>query len=154
VLRQGHPFAKRALTLADYLKLQHVMVSSRRRGRGLVDIALARLGSQADTALRVMHFQPALHVVMGSDMAVTAPLSLASRYEVVRKELPFEVPTLRTVLYWHRNAEHDPANIWMRRQIIEACRHLKPNAQPKHEHGRVKVRGAATRMELAEGNAE
>ena len=108
------------MTLDDYLGLQHVMVSSRRRGRGLVDIALARIGRQADTALRVMHFQSALHVVMGSDMAVAAPLSLASRYEVVRKELPFDVPPLRTVLYWHRNADHDPANIWMRKLIIGA----------------------------------
>jgi DNA-binding transcriptional LysR family regulator len=154
VLRQGHPFAKRAMTLADYLKLQHVMVSSRRRGRGLVDMALSRIGRQAHTTLRVMHFQPALHVVMGSDMAVTAPLSLASRYEVARKELPFDVPTLRTVLYWHRNADHDPANIWMRRQIIEASRHLRPNSPAKRERGRVKVRGAETSAALAEGSAE
>jgi DNA-binding transcriptional LysR family regulator len=152
VLRQGHPFAKRPLTVADYLKLEHVMVSSRRRGRNLVDIALARLGSQANTALRVMHFQSALHVVMGSDMAVTAPLSLAARYEVVRKELPFEVPTLRTMLYWHRNADHDPANIWMRHQIIDASRRLAPNSPAKGEQRRVKVRSAETA--LAEGDAK
>jgi DNA-binding transcriptional LysR family regulator len=138
VLRQGHPFAKGALTLDRYLALDHVMVSSRRRGRGLVDIALARLGRQIDAAMRVAHFQPALHVVMSSDMAVTAPLSLASRYEVVRKELPFEVAPVRTVLYWHRNADHDPANIWMRRQIIEASRRSE---QPtKLRQASVKVR--------------
>lgn len=141
VLRQEHPFAKRTLTLDDYLELQHVMVSSRRRGRGLVDIALARLGRQAETPLRLTHFQPALHVVMGSDMAVTAPLSLASRYEVLRKELPFDVPALRTMLYWHRNADHDPANIWMRRQIVEASRRLVPPSQPTDR--RVKVRATA-----------
>jgi DNA-binding transcriptional LysR family regulator len=154
VLRQGHPFAKRAMTLADYLELQHVMVSSRRRGRGLVDIALARLGRQADTPLRVTHFQSALHVVMGSDMAVTAPLSLASRYEVVRKELPLEVPPLRTVLYWHRNADHDPANIWMRGQIIEASRRLQPGSPAKRTRDRVKVRRAASRILLTEGAAK
>ncbi len=149
VLRQGHPFARRTITLADYLELQHVMVSSRRRGRGLVDIALARIGSQADTPLRVTHFQSALHVVMGSDMAVTVPLSLASRYEVVCKELPFEVPPLRTVLYWHRNADHDPANIWMRRQIVEASRRLRPASPAKQAPGRVKVRRAEGRVEGA-----
>ena len=26
------------------------------------------------------------------------------------------------MLYWHRNADHDPANIWMRKLIIEASR--------------------------------
>lgn len=145
VLRQGHPFARREMTLADYLELQHVMVSSRRRGRGLVDIALARLGRQAETPLRVTHFQSALHVVMGSDMAVTAPLSLAARYEVVRKELPFDVPTLRTVLYWHRNADHDRASIWMRDQIIAASRRLRPDAIARGERSRVKVHGSPGR---------
>lgn len=142
VLRQGHPFAKPAMTLEHYLALDHVMVSSRRRGRGLVDIALARLGKQIEAAMRVAHFQPALHVVMSSDMAVTAPLSLASRYEVVRKELPFEVAPLRTVLYWHRNADHDPANIWMRRQIVEASG--RSDQPAKLRQASVKVRRAAT----------
>lgn len=140
VLRQGHPFAKRALTLDDYLALEHVMVSSRRRGRGLVDIALARIGRQIEAAMRVAHFQPALHVVMASDMAVTVPLALAARYEVVRKKVPFEVAPLRSVLYWHRNADHDPASIWMRRQIVEASRRLKVDAGEKPARGRVKVR--------------
>ena len=79
---------------------------------------------------------------MGSDMAVTAPLSLASRYEVVRKELPFDVPTLRTVLYWHRNADHDPANIWMRKLIIEASRQLRPNS-PRNATGPCQGAGTA-----------
>jgi DNA-binding transcriptional LysR family regulator len=139
VLRQGHPMAKRAMTLDDYLELQHVTVSSRRRGRGIVDLALARIGRQASSALRVMHFQSALHVVMSSDMAVDAPLSLASRYEVVRKELPFEVPPLRTVLYWHRNADHDPANVWMRKLIVAASSGKADSPARSHEY-RVKVR--------------
>src|SRR5215203_1938564 len=82
VLRKGHPFEKRAMTLDDYLALEHVMVSSRRRGRGLIDIALARIGRQPNTVMRVAHSQPALHAVMSSDMAVTVSLSLAARYEV------------------------------------------------------------------------
>lgn len=145
VLRQGHPFAKRAMTLDDYLALEHVMVSSRRRGRGLIDIALARIGRQVDAVMRVAHFQPALHMVMNTDMAVTVPLMLAARYEVVRKKVPFEVAPLRTVLYWHRNAEHDPANVWMRQQIIEATGRLKPEAGEKRASGRLKVREQATR---------
>ena len=143
VLRQGHPFAKRTLTLEDYLALEHVMVSSRRRGRGHVDIALARIGRQANTVMRVAHSQPALHAVMNSDMAVTMSLSLAARYEVIRKKLPFEVAPVRTVLYWHRNADHDPANVWMRRQIVEASRRLRPETPEKRGPGPVRVRERA-----------
>ena len=54
------PMLGTSMTLADYLELQHVMVSSRRRGRGLVDIALARLGKQAETPLRVVEAEEAV----------------------------------------------------------------------------------------------
>jgi DNA-binding transcriptional LysR family regulator len=143
VLRQGHPFAKRAMTLDDYLALEHVMVSSRRRGRGHIDIALARIGRQPNTVMRVAHSQPALHAVMSSDMAVTVSLSLAARYEVIRKKLPFDVAPVRTLLYWHRNADHDPANIWMRQQIVEASRRLRPDAPEKRVPSRIKLRERA-----------
>ena len=122
VLRKGHPLASKMLTLERYLALDHILVSGRRRGRGLVDIALGRLGKQSNTVLRVPHFQPAFHVVMETDMSVSAPLSLARRYDVIIKELPFEPITLDSTLYWHKKADLDPASIWMRNQILAAGR--------------------------------
>jgi DNA-binding transcriptional LysR family regulator len=31
------------------------------------------------------------------------------------------VPTVETHLYWHESTDQDPANRWMREQIIELC---------------------------------
>jgi DNA-binding transcriptional LysR family regulator len=122
VLRKGHPMARGALSLERFLAIDHVTISGRRRGRSFVDIALGRLGRQTNTVLRLPHFQPAFHVVMRTDMALSAPLSLAKRYEVAIKELPFEAPPLRSLLFWHRNADLDPANIWLRAEIAKAIR--------------------------------
>jgi DNA-binding transcriptional LysR family regulator len=32
-----------------------------------------------------------------------------------------DVPTVETHLYWHESTDQDPANRWMREQIIELC---------------------------------
>ncbi|MGH7820175.1 MAG: hypothetical protein ACREQ9_10405 [Candidatus Binatia bacterium] len=40
------------------------------------------------------------------------------------------MPPLDSVLYWHRNAEHDPANVWMRERIVEASRHGRAERLP------------------------
>lgn len=136
VLRKGHPIAAKAMTLERFVALDHVMVSGRRRGKGLVDVALTRLGKQANNVLRVSHFQPAFHVVMETDMTVSAPLSLARRYDVVIKELPFEPITLDSTLYWHKKADLDPASIWMRNQIVAAGRRQRGSSRPKAHSAR------------------
>lgn len=132
VLRRGHPLARRSLDVDALLSVGHVMVSSRRSGRGLVDIALGRLGRQADIHLRLTHFQPAFHVLMSSDLAMSAPLSLARKYDVEIRELPFAVPPLVSLLFWHRNADVDPANLWLRRLIasVSGDRGASPARRP------------------------
>jgi DNA-binding transcriptional LysR family regulator len=122
ILRRDHPMARGRLTLKRYLDMEHVMVSSRRHGRSYTELALARSGEQVNTVLRLQHYQPAFHVVLGSDLALAAPRSLAAWYDVVVRELPFEVAPLDSLLYWHRNADHDPASIWMRDLMAEASR--------------------------------
>ncbi len=122
VLRKSHPLARRRLTMQRYLALDHVTVSSRRRGRSLVDIALQRLGWQARTVLRVSHVEAALHAVMETDMAANVALSTARLYDVAVRELPFDTPPLEQILYWHKNADLDPANVWMREKIVAVSR--------------------------------
>ncbi len=117
VLRKNHPLARRRLTMGRYLALDHVTVSSRRRGRSLVDIALQRLGRQAKTVLRVSHVEAALHTVMETDMVAAVSLSTARLYDVAIRELPFDTPPLEQILYWHKNADLDPANVWLRERI-------------------------------------
>ena len=32
-----------------------------------------------------------------------------------------ELPNVETHLYWHESTEQDPANRWMREQLVELC---------------------------------
>ncbi|MGA7816371.1 LysR family transcriptional regulator, partial [Caballeronia sp.] len=55
MLRQDHPYAKKKLTIDDYLRFGHIHVSSRRQGPGLVDAELNRLGHRRSIQTRVQH---------------------------------------------------------------------------------------------------
>jgi DNA-binding transcriptional LysR family regulator len=121
-LRPGHRHAKGRLSVEQFCALRHIVVSSRRTGRTPVDQAVGRLGARLRPAMRMDHYQPAFHAVMASDFALAAPVSLARRYEVAVRELPFEPPVLDVRLWWRREAGEDRAMEWARARIIEAAR--------------------------------
>jgi DNA-binding transcriptional LysR family regulator len=119
-LRRGHPLAKDKITLDEYMGLTHIHISSRRSGLGHVDLALGRMGIQRKIALRSQHYLMATTVLQSTDMAMTVPERFARRNDLHFVELPIKDMTpLETHLYWHESTDQDPANRWMREQIIE-----------------------------------
>jgi DNA-binding transcriptional LysR family regulator len=126
MVRLDHPFAGPVLSLDDYLAMGHIHVSSRRTGSGHVDAELARLGLRRNIQMRVQHYMAAPLVAMRSDLALTAPVRLLRRYPGRILELPFEVPALEYRCYWHRSADRDQANQWLREQLIRLLREAGP----------------------------
>ena len=120
-LRQGHPLADSKLTLDSYLGMTHIHISSRRNGLGYVDLALGKMGVQRKVALRSQHYLMASQVLQQTDMVMTVPERFARRHQLRYQALPVDVPALETHLYWHESTDQDPANRWMREQIIELC---------------------------------
>jgi DNA-binding transcriptional LysR family regulator len=119
MLRRGHPLAGRALTLESYLALGHIHISSRREGLGHVDAALNRLGKQRNIRMRVQHYMVAPQIALRTDLALTAPLGLIQGIDAVQLELPFALPAMEWHLYWHRSADRDQANAWLRKQLLQ-----------------------------------
>jgi DNA-binding transcriptional LysR family regulator len=117
VMRRGHPQADLAMTLERFIALPQVTISSRRRGKTLVEAALARLGKKANVVMRLPAFHLALEVVKASDLIVTAPHLAVQEHDVVVKDLPLPAPPQEMLLYWHRQADSDPGNLWMRGQL-------------------------------------
>ena len=64
MLRHDHPFARKKLTIDDYLRFGHIHVSSRRQGPGLVDAELNRLGLRRSIQTRVQHYLVAPLIAM------------------------------------------------------------------------------------------
>ncbi len=119
-IRKGHPLAKEKISLDEYLSLSHIHISSRRSGLGLVDLALGKMGLQRKVALRSQHYLMAHEVMQQTDMAMTVAESFARRHSLHVVELPVNsVPAQETHLYWHESTDQDPANRWMREQLIE-----------------------------------
>lgn len=110
-----------SLTLDEYLELDHIAVSSRRKGLSYVDMALNRLGRRRKVKTRVQHYQVAPMLVASTDLALTIPMSMAQQYDMKVLELPFSLPALDWNLYWHTSADQDKANIWMRGLLEELC---------------------------------
>lgn len=116
-VRPGHPLVGSEVDLDIYLRCKHVHVSGRRKGRGLVDIALHKMGIQRDIVMRLQSFAVAEQVVKRSDVLWSVPEAMVKDSQLAVLELPFEVEPLQWNLFWHRSAENDPANQWLREQI-------------------------------------
>jgi DNA-binding transcriptional LysR family regulator len=114
-----HPFAGKALTLEDYLGCKHIHLSGRRRGLGHVDIALGRLGLKRRIYLWLRDYMTATTILQDGDFALTLPHRLARHYGLTTVELPFVVEALDWRLFWHRSADEEPSNRWLRERVTE-----------------------------------
>jgi DNA-binding transcriptional LysR family regulator len=122
MLRPEHPFRRKSLRMQDYLALQHMHISSRRKGVGYVDAELAKLGLERKIRMRAQHYMVGPLIAMNTDLALTAPTSLLGRYQGRMLKLPFAVPPLEVHSYWHCTRDRDPANVWLRSQVMQCMR--------------------------------
>ena len=121
LVRSDHPGVGDTLSLEQYLALEHIHVSSRREGQGLVDMELNRMGYQRNIRLRLQHYMVAPDVVRRSNLALTVPSHCARLAGLRALELPFVMPAQDSHLLWHRSADGDRANRWLRERIVALC---------------------------------
>ncbi|MBK5395927.1 LysR family transcriptional regulator [Pseudomonas sp. TH39(2020)] len=109
---------------ASYLAAEHVTVSSRRAGRSLEDWELARLGIHRRITVRAQHYQSAYRLVAESNLLLTIPRSLALELNVVFNnhihELPVPIPPVELHMFWHKERDKNPANVWLRNTVLKA----------------------------------
>ncbi|PPV41734.1 LysR substrate-binding domain-containing protein, partial [Ectopseudomonas oleovorans] len=88
-------------------------------------LALGKMGIQRKIALRSQHYLMASSVIQQTDMVMTVPERFARRHNLHHVALPVgDVPALETHLYWHESTDQDPANRWMREQMIELAQQV------------------------------
>ena len=124
LVRKDHSVIKGALNLDNYLQAEHILASSRRKGMGLEDFELSRLGLQRRIRLRCQHYFAACRVVSQTDLLLTMPEAYArianQQFDNQILPLPLTMPSWDVYLYWHQNLENDPANRWLREQVMQA----------------------------------
>lgn len=121
--RPHHPrVAGEPLSLGGYLAEEHVLVSTRRSGLGLEDLALGQLGEQRRIRLRCQHYHTACEAVAHSDLLLTLPRRHAEHsnrfwhHQVLAA--PCAMPALEVYLYWDHRLDTDPAHQWLRRCLL------------------------------------
>ena len=114
--RAGHPRLKRRPTLAQFCKLEHVIVSPDGGGFvGVTDEVLAKVGLTRKVALSVPHFLFMLSVLANTDLVGMLPARLVHDSSAVRTvEPPVDVPGYEMAMLWHERSHRDPANKWLR----------------------------------------
>lgn len=121
ICRKNHPILN-DLTLENYAKASHALVALKDSKVDVVDMALAKHGVSRKIDLQCEHYYAATRVISRCDMLLTMPNAYANLLEdnmpVTVTKLPFEVPVLPVHMYWHKQAEHDPINEWMRSKLL------------------------------------
>lgn len=120
--RAGHPRLKRRPTLAQFCKLDQVIVSPDGGGfHGVTDEALAPLGLRRRVVLSVPHFLFVRSVLATTDLVAMLPSRLVRDMPALRVvEPPVEVPGYEMAMLWHERVHRDPAHQWLREHIAGA----------------------------------
>lgn len=117
--RAGHPRLKRRPTLAQFCKLEHVIVSPDGGGFiGVTDETLAKVGLTRKVVLSVPHFLFMSSVLASTDLVGMLPARLARGNGALQMvEPPVEVPGYEIAMLWHERVHRDPAHQWLREFI-------------------------------------
>jgi DNA-binding transcriptional LysR family regulator len=124
LLRRDHPSGSRPLDLDVFCRLDHVLISPAGGGfTGVVDDVLARLGRKRRVVVSLTSFLVAPALIAESDLICTVPARLARRSSDALNVLatPCEVGTFSVHMGWHPRTDSDPAQKWLREQVLTAA---------------------------------
>lgn len=115
-------------SIENYSVAQHALVSLKDSKLDTVDLALAQHNLLRKISLQCEHYFAAVNVVSQCDLLLTMPARFAQQFSnkcnIETLPLPFEVPPLLVHMYWHKNADEDLVNIWMREKLLEVTNKL------------------------------
>jgi DNA-binding transcriptional LysR family regulator len=113
------------ISLADFLRVPHVLTSIRPGERGVVDEALAELGLSRTVALTTTRFVAVPFLVAGAPVITTMPARLARLFAMELglslSPVPVQLPEPIASLVWHASYDHDPAHAWLRQTVVQVA---------------------------------
>ena len=124
----NHPTIGRAPSLAAYLAVPHILVSSIGQVPGNVDAVLTRRGLHRRIGVTVPYLLAAPRLLAGSDMLFNTGRRLAEQvaawYPVRLVEPPIRIPGFSIAMIWHPRNSDSPAHRWLRGEVLAAARSL------------------------------
>jgi DNA-binding transcriptional LysR family regulator len=122
-LREGHPAARKRLTLARYLALDHVMVGNERQNPSGVQIKLRELGRARHVGLVLPSFLAVAAHVLRSDAVAVLPVRLVEATPgLLARPTPFTLAPYPLFAAWHPRFTIDARHRWLRERLSASIR--------------------------------
>lgn len=123
LVRQDHPRIRTQLTLEDYVKETHALVSSRGRVIGNVDAVLSQQGLQRYVGVTLPHILAIPAVIASTDLIVTLATRIANRfatdYALKTFPPPIVLDSFEIAMAWSNRMDNNLAIQWLRRELME-----------------------------------
>ncbi|PZD73239.1 PCP degradation transcriptional activation protein [Acaryochloris thomasi RCC1774] len=128
IMRKDHPLARKKLTLKQYIKVNHILVTLTGEATGFIDEQLREIDLSRRIALTVNQFTLVPELVAGSDLISAMPSRMVERSPFQANlhitELPIKIAPAFLQIMWHERKQIDPAHEWMRAHLIAIAQEL------------------------------
>lgn len=124
VANRGHPILDGHFDLDRFSAYRHIVLGQTRSVLDdTIDEILARSDKARQIQVAVASFSQMADLLTESDLISVFPKRVAEKYARVLGivPLPFDLPSYRLHLCWHRKSDADPAIEWLREQICQAA---------------------------------
>ncbi|VWC44947.1 LysR family regulatory protein [Burkholderia arboris] len=121
--RKKHPRGVEPLSLSDYVKLEHILVSGHGGGfRGFIDDLLAEFGLVRKIGVSVQFYSLVPIILKNSDLVCTLPVRFLDHYKDTLDtfQLPFDANRYSLYATWHARFDQDGGHVWLREQL-QSC---------------------------------
>jgi DNA-binding transcriptional LysR family regulator len=122
LLRADHPITASALSLQQFLSLEHAVVYGAGRTYEIFERHLRAKKIHRRVVLETPHFLSIPSIISRSDLVVTVPHAVGVFVKDVHMNIRIAQPPVRTPkidlkLHWHRNFQREPKNKWLREMV-------------------------------------
>lgn len=126
LMRRDHPLAGDSISEQAFLAADHITVQTSDEPMAHVDRLLRKRGLKRRIAANVSQFLAVPSIIRDSDALLVqfrrAAEALPNLDQFHICQLPFLVEPAQIVMVWNRARTHQPANEWLRREVVEVCR--------------------------------
>ncbi|GAB4214068.1 MAG: LysR family transcriptional regulator [Synechococcales cyanobacterium] len=125
VCRDPHPTLPNPVDLDAFVAASHLLISIQEDRQGRVDTWLAEHQRSRHIALSLPHFLIAPFVLAQTNLIATLGSRIAhafAQHQSLRLfPLPVPITGFAVTLRWHQSHQSDPAQSWLRTQLLQVC---------------------------------
>lgn len=128
LMAKDHPWIGEDMELSDFARARHVLVTSPSSGHAMIDGILAGQGIVRNVVAQVPQFSVLPYLVSNTDLLVALPSRVARLFVEQGRlkclEIPVPLPRFEVKVHWHTRQDSNPANRWLREELMQTLRPL------------------------------